>query len=66
MYNENNFEHEVLLKANDVALILNISRAMAYSLMQRGEIPAIHFGCKTVRVKVSDLRAYIARNRSGD
>ena len=53
-----------LLKATDVAKILNISRALAYRLLQYGDIPAIKIK-NTVRVKPSDLEKYIADCRTG-
>ena len=43
-----------LLKAKDVAEILKVSRAMAYNLMQRGEIPTVRTG-KARRVRPEDL-----------
>lgn len=50
-----------LLKAKDVAEILQISRAMAYTLMQRGEIPTVRIG-KVRRVRPEDLIKYIEGN----
>jgi excisionase family DNA binding protein len=50
-----------LLKAKDVAEILQISRAMAYNLMQRGEIPTVRIG-KARRVRPEDLIKYIESN----
>ena len=47
-----------LLKSDEVADILKISRAMAYKLMQRGEIPTIRIG-SSVRVRVEDLEKYV-------
>jgi excisionase family DNA binding protein len=53
-----------LLKGNDVARMLNISRAFAYQLMRQGEIPTIKIG-NAVRVRKEDLLAYIDHNRRG-
>lgn len=53
-----------LLKGNEVARILNISRAFAYQLMRQGEIPTIRIG-NAVRVRREDLLAYIDQNRRG-
>jgi|GEM_PF-1795559 len=39
-----------LLKGNDVARMLNISRAFAYQLMRQGEIPTVRIG-NAVRVR---------------
>ena len=53
-----------LLKGNDVARMLNISRAFAYQLMRHGEIPTVRIG-NAVRVRKEDLLAYIDHNRRG-
>ena len=50
-----------LLKAPEVAEILNISRAMAYRLIQAGEIRSVHIGVAR-RVRPEDLRGYIEDN----
>ena len=55
---ENALKISPLLKAKDVAEILKISRAMAYNLMQRGEIPTVRIG-KARRVRPEDLIKYI-------
>ena len=53
-----------LLRANEVAQRLNISRTLAYQLMQRGEIPTVRFG-SSVRVRELDLEEYMNRHWSG-
>jgi len=58
----NNIENERLLRAGDVSRILNISRALAYRLLQKGEIPTVRIN-HAVRVKPSDLKAYVERSR---
>lgn len=52
-----------LLKGMEVAEILNISKAYAYRLMAKGQIPTVRFG-RTVRVRPEDLDAFIERNDS--
>jgi excisionase family DNA binding protein len=47
-----------LLRADQVAIRLNISRSLAYRLMQCGEIPTIRFN-RTVRVRELDLDHFI-------
>lgn len=47
-----------LLRADQVATRLNISRALAYRLMQIGEIPTVRFN-RTVRVREIDLDRFI-------
>ena len=58
-----NNELDVLLKSDDVARILNISRSMAYLLMERGDIPTVHIS-RAVRVRPKDLEQYIQGNIS--
>jgi excisionase family DNA binding protein len=50
-----------LIKATDVATILNISRAMAYRLMQQGAIRTVCIGTAR-RVRSEDLQSYIEDN----
>lgn len=50
-----------LLKATDVAEILNISKSMAYRLMQTREIPTVEIG-NAKRVRPVDLHNYINAN----
>jgi excisionase family DNA binding protein len=52
-----------LLKALDVAKRLNISRSLAYQLMESGEIPTIRIR-KLVRVYEADLQNYILKSRA--
>jgi excisionase family DNA binding protein len=49
-----------LLKANEIAKILQISRSTAYQMMLRNDIPTVHIG-KAVRVRRSDLDEFINR-----
>ena len=56
-------ETRQLLKAADVARILNISRSLVYRMLQRGKIPSIRIN-QSVRVDPGDLQEYIDRNRS--
>lgn len=53
-----------MLKPNDVARRLNISRSLAYRLLQNGEIPTVRFG-HVIRVRSCDLEAYILLNLTG-
>ncbi|MEL7658744.1 MAG: helix-turn-helix domain-containing protein, partial [Bacillota bacterium] len=53
---------DTLLKGDEVAKILRISRSQAFTLMKRGEIPSIRFG-KIVRVRIDDLQKFIDDNR---
>ncbi|PKO03877.1 MAG: DNA-binding protein [Chloroflexi bacterium HGW-Chloroflexi-5] len=52
-----------LLKASEVAAQLNISRTLAYRMMQNGEITTVRF-LGSVRVQYSDLMEFITIHRS--
>ena len=52
-----------LLKAHEVAERLNISRSLAYRLMQKGQIRAIRIN-SLIRVSESDLKEFILKNRT--
>ncbi len=60
---ENLFQADALLKGDDVARILNVSRSFAFQLMQRGEIPTVRLG-RAVRVRPSDLERFITASIS--
>ena len=57
-------ETDQLLKAVEVAHILNISRSLAYRLLQKGVIPVIRIN-QAVRVHPRDLEQFIQANRIG-
>ncbi len=50
-----------LLRATEVAQILNVSRAFAYRLMQQGKIRTVVIA-KTHRVRTSDLKDFIEKS----
>lgn len=52
-----------LLKSEEVADILQISRSMAYTIMKRGDLPTVRIGT-SVRVRPEDLNKYIQDNVS--
>lgn len=63
--NENFSENLIadqLLKAKDISKILNISRSMAYRLLDEGVIPSIRIN-QAVRVHPKDLAHFIDANR---
>ena len=53
---------EKLLNGTQVAEILNISRAAAYNLMKRGQLPSVRFG-RSVRVMPEDLALFIQESK---
>ena len=52
-----------LMKASEVAEVLQISRSKAYRMMRLGEIPTIKIGEKSVRVSNEDLNEYISTHK---
>ena len=57
------FENERLLKASEVARILNISRSLVYRLIHTGKIPHVRIN-QSVRVRQDDLNTFIEGNRT--
>ena len=51
-----------LLNAKEFAEILQVSRSMAYRMMQRGEIPTVRVG-SAVRVRGSDLEEFTRKGK---
>ncbi len=49
-----------LLTSSDVAALLNISKSMAYTLMQRGDLRVVRIG-RSVRVRPDDLDEFITQ-----
>jgi excisionase family DNA binding protein len=47
-------ENKPLLRAQEVANYLDISKAQVYHLIKIGQIPALYFG-KVVRIRRSDI-----------
>ena len=54
-------ESQKLLRAIEVARILNVSRAFAYRLMQQGRIRTVVIS-KTRRVRLEDLNDFIEKS----
>lgn len=50
-----------LLKAGEVARILNVSRAHVYNLIAGGALPCVRIG-ESRRVRPEDLEVYIEEN----
>jgi excisionase family DNA binding protein len=59
--NKNNQIPKKLLKASQVAERLNISKALAYRLMQTGDLPCVQINTAR-RVRPQDLEEYIEDN----
>jgi excisionase family DNA binding protein len=58
-------QETLLLRGAEVAKALGVSRALAYRMMQRGDLPVIRVrGGKTVRVPRAALLEWIKNNTS--
>jgi excisionase family DNA binding protein len=53
-----------LLRGEEVAQLLSISKAFAYQLMAAGKIPVVRLG-RSVRVRPEDLEKYIETSVAG-
>lgn len=56
---------EQLLRARDVARILQCSSRHVYALIAAGALPSVKIGDKSVRVSRVDLASFIASRSSG-
>lgn len=50
-----------LIKPEEAAQVLGISRSMMYQLLRTGEIPAVRIG-RACRIRPQDLEAFINHN----
>lgn len=55
-----------LLKPTEVAKRLDVSRRQVYYLIEKGELPSVTVGEKSIRVDENDLQEYIENNRRED
>jgi len=56
-------DYGAMLKSEEVATLLSISRCHAYRLLERGEIPSIKIGQRNMRVLKEDLINYLLNSR---
>ena len=54
----------LLLRVNEAATLLGISRSAIYRLIDKGEIPALYVGERSIRIKRADVVAYIEKNET--
>lgn len=55
-------DQKLLLRIEEAAALLSLSRAKLYVLISRGEIPAVRIGGST-RIDRSDLQVWIAEHK---
>jgi excisionase family DNA binding protein len=51
---------EKLLKVEEVAKMIAMSRSKTYALIKEGAFPVVRLGPQTIRVRPEDIRAWIA------
>ncbi len=56
-------EQRAWLKVPEVAEELGIPRSRAYELIQRGNLPAVRIGEKSIRVNRRELEAFLLETR---
>ncbi len=57
--------HErLLLTINEAAQLLGIGKTLAWSLVQRGELPSVRLG-RLVRIPLAELEAWITAQAKG-
>ena len=54
----------LLLRINEAAALLGVSRSHIYRLIDNGEIAAMYVGARSIRIKRSDIVAYIEKNET--
>ena len=47
-----------LLKAEEIAAMLDVSKSFVYQMIRKGDLPAVRFGL-SVRVRPQDLDAFV-------
>jgi excisionase family DNA binding protein len=60
---ENEIFENRLMKPTEVARLLNISRSLAYRLLNSGKIPSLRIN-KSIRVDPSDLEKFINNQKT--
>jgi len=51
------------LKVPEIARLLGVPRTRAYELIQRGELPAVRLGERTIRVNRQELERFLLEER---
>jgi excisionase family DNA binding protein len=51
------------LKVSEIAQLLRVPRTRAYELIQRGELPAVRIGERTIRVNRKEVERFLLEER---
>ena len=61
---QNDKKISALIKATDVASVLNLSKTHVYFLVRRGDLPAVFLSEKAVRFDPNDVQEFIDSRRT--
>jgi excisionase family DNA binding protein len=56
-------EADIWMRVPDAAAYFHVPRSRMYDLIQRGELPAVRIGERSIRVNVRDVERFLAENR---
>jgi excisionase family DNA binding protein len=59
-------ETETWLKVPEAAEYFRVPRSRMYDLIQRGELPAVRIGERSIRVNRKEIERFLAENRRID
>jgi excisionase family DNA binding protein len=51
------------MRVPEAAAYFRVPRSRMYDLIQRGELPAVRIGRRSIRVNVRDVERFLAENR---
>jgi excisionase family DNA binding protein len=54
---------KVWLRVPEAAELLGLPRTRAYELIQRGELPAVRIGARSIRVNRAELERFLLESR---
>ena len=56
-------QEKVWLRVPEAAELLGLPRTRTYELIQRGELPAVRIGERSIRVNRGELERFLLKNR---
>ena len=56
-------EADIWMRVPDAAAYFHVPRSRMYDLIQKGELPAVRIGERSIRVNVRDVERFLAENR---
>jgi excisionase family DNA binding protein len=59
-------EPAIWMRVPEAAAYFSVPRSRMYDLIQKGELPAVRLGARSIRVNVRDVERFLAENRRID